>query len=139
MELATGQTVRCADFRGKVVFLEFWATWCGPCREPMEHLVALAKRRGLSWGDKVALVAIGIDKDRDELRRHIQQHGDAPIRYLWSPQDGDAMAGSAFADYVISGVPTAFLIGRDGRILWRGHPASFELERKIDELVENKK
>ena len=138
-DLATGQTVRGSDLRGRVVFLEFWATWCGPCREPMEHLVALAKRRGSSWGDKVALVAVGIDKDRDELRRHVQQHGDAPIRYLWSPQDGDAMAGSAYADYVISGVPTAFLIGRDGRIVWRGHPASLELEQKIDELIENKK
>jgi hypothetical protein len=101
----------------------------------MEHLVALAKRRGSSWGDKVALVAVGIDKDREELRRHVQQHDDAPIRYLWSPQDGDSMAGSAYADYVISAVPTAFLIGRDGRIVWRGHPASIALERKIDELI----
>ena len=138
-DLATGQTVRGSDLRGRVVFLEFWATWCGPCREPMEHLVALAKRRGSSWGDKVALVAISIDKDRDELRRHVLQYSDSPVRHLWSPQDGDAMAGSAYADYVISGVPTAFLIGRDGRILWRGHPASFELERKIDELIEHKK
>jgi hypothetical protein len=37
--------------------------------------------------------------------------------------------------YSISGVPTAFLIGRDGRIVWRGHPASLELERKIEELI----
>ncbi len=138
-DLATGQNVRSTDFRGRVVFLEFWATWCGPCREPMEHLVALAKSRGPSWGNDVALVAVGIDKDREELRRHVQQHGGAPIQYLWSPQDGDAMAGSAYADYVISGVPTAFLIGRDGRIIWRGHPASFELERKIDELIGHKK
>ncbi len=87
----------------------------------------------------MALVAVGIDKDREELRRHVQEHGGAPIRYLWSPQDGVAMAGSAYADYVISGVPTAFLIGRDGRIIWRGHPAKFELEQKIDELIGHKK
>ena len=138
-DLATGKPVATTDLRGRMVFLEFWATWCGPCREPMEHLVALAKRRGASWGDDVALVTVGIDKDREELRRQVQQHGDAPIRYLWSPQDGDSMAGSAFASYVISGVPTAFLVGRDGRIIWRGHPASIELERKIDELIGTKK
>jgi thiol-disulfide isomerase/thioredoxin len=134
-DLESGQPVRIADFRGRVVFLEFWATWCGPCREPMQRLNELAKRRGASWRDDVALVAIGTDNDREVLRRHVRQNGHSAIRHLWSPQDQAEKPGSAYGAYSISGVPTAFLIGRDGRILWRGHPASIELERKIEELI----
>lgn len=135
LDLETGQPVRIADFRGRLVFLEFWATWCGPCREPMQRLVELAKRRGESWKDNVAFVAISIDNDREVLRRHVRQNGLSTIRQLWSPQDQAEKAGSAYGDYSISGVPTSFLIGRDGRIVWRGHPASLELERKLEELI----
>ena len=49
-DLESGRPVRIADLRGRVVFLEFWATWCGPCREPMQHLVELGKR-GASRGE----------------------------------------------------------------------------------------
>jgi thiol-disulfide isomerase/thioredoxin len=137
-DLETSRLVRVTDFRGKVVFLEFWATWCGPCREPMSRLADLAKRRGPSWRDDVALVAVGVDNDREHLRRYVSQNGLSTVRQVWSPENQARKVPSAYADYVISGVPTAFLIGRDGRIFWRGHPASINLETKIDELIGRK-
>ncbi len=137
-DLETGRPVRSDELRGRVVFLEFWATWCGPCQEPMTRLVELGNRRGDSWRDDVALVAVGIDKDREDLRRRVLQNGATTVRQLWSPDNEAEKAGSAYGSFKISGVPTSFLIGRDGRIVWRGHPASIELERKLDELIGRK-
>jgi len=134
-DLVTGKPVRFADFRGRVVFLEFWATWCGPCQEPMKHLAELAKRRGDGWRDDVAIVAVGTDNDREQLRRHVRRNGLTTVQHLWSPQGQAEQPGSAYGDYSISGVPTAFLIDRDGRIVWRGHPGSLNLEGKIDDLL----
>lgn len=139
-DLESGKPVHLSDFRGRVVFLEFWATWCGPCREPMERLAALGKRRQADWRRDVELVAISIDNDRDALRQHVRRNGLAPdgVRHLWSPRPdrGESPApDAAVSVYSVSQVPTAFLIDRDGRILWQGHPGSFELERKIEERL----
>ena len=132
-DLDTGQPVQLSAFRGRIVFLEFWATWCGPCRAPMEHLVDVARRRGDAWRNDVALVAVSIDNDRAELRRHVLDQGLKGLRHLWSPRD-HAGPSSAAEAYSISGVPTAFLIDRKGRVVWRGHPQSIDLEKKLDEL-----
>ena len=135
LDLETGRPVKLADFRGRIVFLEFWATWCGPCSEPIRRLADLGKRRGESWRKDVALVAVGIDNERDPLRKYVLQHGLGTIRQLWGPEDKSAEMADAHAAYSITGVPTAFLIGRDGRIVWRGHPASIDVEAKIKELL----
>ncbi len=135
IDLETGRPVKIADFRGRIVFLEFWATWCGPCSEPIRRLADLGKRRGEPWRKDVALVAVGIDNERDPLRKYVLQHGLGTIQQLWSPQDKSADTANAHAAYTITGVPTAFLIDRDGRIVWRGHPASLDAEPKIEALL----
>jgi RNA polymerase sigma factor (sigma-70 family) len=138
IDLATAKPKRISDYRGRVVFLEFWASWCGPCREPMERLAALAKRRSAAWRNDVSLVAIGIDNERDQLWKHIQQRGLATFQHLWSPDDHSEPSATAHASYGIRSVPAAFLIDRDGRILWRGHPASIDVESRIEQLLQRK-
>jgi hypothetical protein len=71
----------------------------------------------------------------DVLQRHVRQNGLSAIRQLWSSENQAEKAGSAYGEYSIAGVPTALPIGRDVRIIWRGHPALLDLERNIEELV----
>ena len=134
LEVGSGGPASLESFRGRVVFVEFWATWCGPCRDPRERLDALARRRSDGWKDDVALVAVGIDNDLDELRRQVRRSGSPGVRELWSPRDRPDCPTDAHAAYSISSVPTALLIDRDGRIAWRGHPSSIDVEARIEEL-----
>ncbi|HLN26310.1 MAG TPA: sigma-70 family RNA polymerase sigma factor [Gemmataceae bacterium] len=121
--IASGTPMRLSSLRGKIVCLEFWATWCGPCQPAMAKLSRLAEEHGAAWKDRVAIVPISIDAKPERVKSHVAQRGWNRLEHYWAGKstrsDFDAPAARAF---VVWGVPTAILVGRDGRILWRGHP-----------------
>src|ERR1019366_119576 len=102
----TGQPLKLSDFHGKVVVLDFWATWCGPCRIEIPGFIELQKRYG-SQG--FSMIGISMDDSPEpvvDFYKELQM--DYPVAV------GNSRLGEIYGG--IQGLPTTFLIGRDGRI-----------------------
>jgi thiol-disulfide isomerase/thioredoxin len=102
----TGQPLKLSDFHGKVVALDFWATWCGPCRIEIPGFIELQKRYG-SQGFNM----IGISMD-DSPEPVVDFYKELQMNYPVAV--GNSRLGELYGG--IPGLPTTFLIGRDGRI-----------------------
>lgn len=106
LEDTGGRTVRLADFRGKVVILDFWATWCPPCRKEIPGLVALQTK----YGSK-GLVVIGVSMDEDTamVAPFLKKFGiNYPVVF------GNALTAMMYGGVEV--IPTTFVIGRDGKV-----------------------
>jgi cytochrome c biogenesis protein CcmG, thiol:disulfide interchange protein DsbE len=102
----SGQTLQLARYRGKVVLLNFWATWCAPCRSEIPRFVDLQNeydRQGLQ------IVGISLDDDPRLVHAFYQQ-----LRMNYPVAIGDAKFAEKYGG--VLGLPVSFLIGRDGRI-----------------------
>jgi len=106
LPLIDGGQLRLSSYRGKVVLLDFWATWCIPCREETPHFVDLQQKYG---GEGLQIIGVSMDDSADPVRTFYQQfHMNYPIVM------GTADVGSAYGG--VLGLPIAFLIDREGRI-----------------------
>jgi peroxiredoxin len=106
-----GKQVSLQDYRGKVVFLNFWATWCIPCREEMPALERL--HQTYQQSQDFAVISIDYKESAEQVKAFFQKHA------LTFPALLD-QSGSVSRDYLLSGMPTTYLIGRDGMLLARG-------------------
>jgi cytochrome c biogenesis protein CcmG/thiol:disulfide interchange protein DsbE len=115
-----------ASLRGKVVLVEFWATWCGPCIECIPHLGELQQKYA---GKNFQLLSF-VEEGHETMDKFVlQHHVDYPI----------GLESGALENYGISGIPHAFVIDQNGRIIWHGNSASPELERVISSALETTK
>lgn len=110
-EDGAGQVLHLADFKGRIVLLNLWATWCGPCREEMPSLDALQGRLG---GDDFEVVALSTDTKGLELARSFHQEIEIKnLRLFNEPTSKASFVYKAF------GLPTTLLISPDGNELGR--------------------
>lgn len=106
LPLIDGGQLQLSSFRGKVVLLDFWATWCVPCREETSHFVELQQKYGAQG---LQIIGVSMDDSPDPVHTFYQQfHVNYPVVM------GTADVGAAYGG--VLGLPIAFLIDREGRI-----------------------
>jgi cytochrome c biogenesis protein CcmG/thiol:disulfide interchange protein DsbE len=109
LPLFDGGSVSLESLRGKVVFLNFWASWCVPCRAEARMLEAASRR----YQDKgVVFIGIDIQDKEEDARAFLREFG---VTY---PNGRDA-SGRAAIDYGVWGIPETFVIDRTGRITYK--------------------
>lgn len=129
MEDPEGNVRSLHDLRGKVVMIDFWASWCGPCRRENPNVVAAYQRYN---SDGFEIFSVSLDKDKTKWVRAIQQDG-----LLWPNHVSDLQGWNSAASraYGISSIPHTILVGRDGKII-ATHLRGAALEAKLAELFD---
>ena len=109
--------------RGKVVLIDFWASWCAPCIIEIPHLSALQKQYG---GKGLQIVGIAMDDSADVTRETMRK-----TAFAYPVVLGDAKFGNLYGG--VLGLPLQMLVGRDGKIItiWSGELAPATLDKAI--------
>jgi peroxiredoxin len=101
-----GESVSLQDYRGQVVYLTFWASWCLPCRQEMPYLAQLLERH---QGEGFEVLAINVDQEVELARAFVEEYG-ITFPVLYDPER------SVAPTYRVPGYPTHFVIDRGGKI-----------------------
>jgi len=122
----SGRALKLSDFKGKVVLLDFWATWCPPCRVEVPSLLEIFRK----FKDKeFVLISVSLDRDLQAARQFVKDKGMGWVHII------DQEAGRAIAGlYEVEYIPSTFVIGRQGKIEARQLRGD-ELKGKIAELL----
>ena len=106
-----GNTVKLSHYKGKKVYLKFWATWCGPCRQSMPELNKLVEEKDRDF-EILTVMAPGMqgEKTEEEFVEWFAQQDYPSVPVLYNPD------GSAFANYQVRSIPTEVFIDSQGKI-----------------------
>ncbi|PRP76507.1 redoxin domain-containing protein [Planoprotostelium fungivorum] len=133
VKFVKGQHVDFSDLMSKkqsVFVFEFWATWCGPCRQTVGHLTQLQKQY-----ESQNVIFVGIsDEDETTVKRFVDQMG-SKMDYRVAIDRNRKMNENYMQSFNVRGIPHAFIVDKEGKIAWHGHPGEGSFGVEIQKAV----
>ena len=117
--------VELKSYRGNVVLLDFWATWCGSCRQSVPELVKIWEKHR---DDSLEIIGVSFDSQRKVLEDYIKE-----FNMTWIQTHDTEYLVNQFYD--IKAFPHAYLLNKRGEIAYTGHPLAVDLEKLVDSLL----
>ncbi|HEY6127601.1 MAG TPA: redoxin domain-containing protein [Candidatus Acidoferrum sp.] len=121
-----GQHISMDDLQGKVVLLDFWATWCGPCREALPHIQNVAKK---FQGQPLVILSVSLDSDEQKWKDFITKN-----QMTWPQYRDGGFTGSVAKMFNVNAIPHTFTIDADG-VLQEEHIGDASIEGKLKKLL----
>lgn len=125
-----GKAISLDSLSGKVVLLDFWATWCGPCRQALPKMKEIAKEFA---GEPLVIVSISLDADEGEWKNFIAKNG-----MTWAQYRDGGFDGELARRFRVNAIPTTFTIDPQG-FLQDQQVGSGDIETKLKELIDKAK
>ena len=128
-----GNMVALSDFRGQVVYLDVWATWCAPCRAEVPHMRELAAE--FAGNDNLVILGVSVDasRSRSEWEEYVRANKTFGVQLF----AGDDAQENLMVPYQIRGIPRFILIGKDGRVILTDapRPSSAEIRAILNDAL----
>ena len=127
-----GQEIVLSNLKGRVVLLDFWATWCGPCRESIPHLIQLYRIYRESGFE---IIGMSLDKGEATVVRNVAKSMDIPYPIVIAPEE-------VARNYRVTSIPTTFLLDKEGKIRERmtgfNNTIAQQMNSKVAALIAEK-
>jgi len=121
-----GRQVSIDSLAGKVVLIDFWATWCGPCREALPHVQEIARK---FQGEPFVVISISLDKDEAKWKDFVAQHG-----MTWPQYRDGYFSGPIATLFKVNAIPSTFSIDADG-VLEDQPVGDADIQGKLKKLI----
>lgn len=127
-ELLSGEAFKLSEFRGSVVIVDFWATWCGPCLIELPNVKRVFEAQR---GNGLQIISISLDRSVDRCREFVQKQG----MDWYHVADGGFWQAELAVRFGIHSIPAMFVIGKDGKLV-ASRPRGDELEHAVRQALE---